>query len=354
MNKRIALATLGLLLHAGLTQAAPFVDVLDMPAKRSELAAQSPLLDVAEAGQRLVAVGQRGHILYSDDGGKLWKQAEVPVSSDLTAVFFPTPSEGWAVGHDGVVLHSSDAGQSWEKQLDGRQIGQLMLDRYAGVEHWQDEAQRLAKEGADKPFLDVWFANEREGFVVGAFNLILRTVDGGRHWQPWIDRVDNPSGFHLTAMASDGEHLFLAGEQGLLLRMNAAGERFEALQSPYQGSYFGVYAEPGVVLAYGLRGNVFRSTDGGANWAQIAIGLPVSITASARGADGRLYLFSQAGHALVSADHGATFQPLDTGALVPVTDALANGDAGLVLVGNRGLVQRPLIAAKPAAAAKQE
>ncbi|MOA11911.1 hypothetical protein D3C78_1318720 [compost metagenome] len=166
--------------------------------------------------------------------------------------------------------------------------------------------------------------------------------------------MDNPSGFHLTAMASDGEHLFLAGEQGLLLRMNAAGERFEALQSPYQGSYFGVYAEPGVVLAYGLRGNVFRSTDGGANWAQIAIGLPVSITASARGADGRLYLFSQAGHALVSADHGATFQPLDTGALVPVTDALANGDAGLVLVGNRGLVQRPLIAAKPAAAAKQE
>ncbi|MCY1263193.1 Ycf48-like protein [compost metagenome] len=344
LNKRIALASLALLLPIGICQAAPFVDVLDLPAQRSELAARSPLLDVAEAGKRLVAVGQRGHILYSDDGGSSWQQAEVPVSSDLTAVHFPTPDEGWAVGHDGVVLHSADAGRSWQKQLDGRQIGQLMTERYAGVEHWQDEAQRLAKEGADKPFLDVWFANEREGFVVGAFNLILRTVDGGQHWQPWIDRVDNPSAYHLTALASDGEHLYLAGEQGLLLRLDAAGERFEALQSPYQGSFFGLAAEPGVVLAYGLRGHVFRSGDGGASWTKVETGLPVSITASARGADGRLYLFSQAGHVLASDDLGVSFRPLDIGALVPVAGALVRADAGLLLVGNRGLSQRTLVA----------
>ena len=57
LNKRIALASLALLLPIGICQAAPFVDVLDLPAQRSELAARSPLLDVAslgEMGYRLV------------------------------------------------------------------------------------------------------------------------------------------------------------------------------------------------------------------------------------------------------------------------------------------------------------
>lgn len=89
-----------LMQSAGVTagQATDYVDVLDLPAKASALAQRSPLLDLARAGSRLVAVGQRGHILYSDDEGGRWQQARVPVSSDLNAVTFPTPEQGWAVG----------------------------------------------------------------------------------------------------------------------------------------------------------------------------------------------------------------------------------------------------------------
>src|SRR3990167_7824161 len=50
----------------GLSQASAYVDVLDLPARVSALAVTSPLSDMARAGDRLVAVGQRGHILYSD------------------------------------------------------------------------------------------------------------------------------------------------------------------------------------------------------------------------------------------------------------------------------------------------
>ena len=95
-------------------------DVLDAPAAKSTLAARGLLNGLARAGQRIVAVGQRGHVLYSDDAGKHWQQADVPVSSDLVAVSFPDATHGWAVGHDGVVLHSADAGRSWTRQLDGR------------------------------------------------------------------------------------------------------------------------------------------------------------------------------------------------------------------------------------------
>ncbi|WP_271412015.1 WD40/YVTN/BNR-like repeat-containing protein [Pseudomonas sp. Q1-7] len=336
---------LGLALAAGSCGAAPLVDVLDLPAARSELASRSPLLDLAQAGPRLVAVGQRGHILYSDDQGASWTQASVPVSSDLNAVQFVSASEGWAVGHDGVVLHSRDGGASWEKQLDGRQLGRLMLDFYGAqpeAGQWLEEAKRIEAEGADKPFLDLWFSDAQNGFVVGAFNLIFRTRDGGRTWEPWADRTDNPSAYHLNAIAGHGKQLFIAGEQGLLLRLDDSGERFQALTSPYQGSFFGLSVQPGLVLAHGLRGNAYRSTDEGASWTQVKTGLNSSITASARDTHGQVYLFGLTGQVLASSDNGASFQALELGQPVPVYGALAATDGSLLLVGPRGVSQRPL------------
>ena len=53
-------------------------DVLDTPAVKSPLAVRALVNGLAIAGTRIVAVGQRGHVLLSDDAGKSWQQAEVP------------------------------------------------------------------------------------------------------------------------------------------------------------------------------------------------------------------------------------------------------------------------------------
>ena len=112
---------------AGTVAAAGFQDPLALPAQASAFAHRSLLQGAARAGTRLVAVGQRGHIVHSDDDGASWKQASVPVSSDLTAVRFVNENRGWAVGHDGVVLHSADGGRNWTLQLDGRRANQLVV-----------------------------------------------------------------------------------------------------------------------------------------------------------------------------------------------------------------------------------
>ncbi|WP_166362110.1 WD40/YVTN/BNR-like repeat-containing protein [Pseudomonas akapageensis] len=347
--KKLVLALLCsmLALLQGFAQAADFVDVLDLPAKPSALAVRSPLLGIARVGERLVAVGQRGHILYSDDAGKHWLQANVPLSSDLNAVFFPSARQGWAVGNDGVVLHSSDAGVTWHKQLDGRQIGALLVKHYGDLaraepanEQWPllvAEGQRLVEQGADKPLLDVWFANDRLGYVVGVFNLILRTEDGGQSWTPFQDRTDNPQGFHLNAIASTGDALYIAGEQGLLLKWDTTLERFSAVQTPYHGSYFGVVGKPGEVLAYGLRGHVLRSTDGGSRWSPLQTGLQVNITAAVVDGHGRYRLFSQAGHRLVSQEGGASLKLLAQHNPAPAVGAALAADGSLVVVGSRGV-----------------
>lgn len=341
----------------GVSFAGDYVDVLDLPARASALAVNSPLSGMTRAGSRVISVGQRGHILFSDDAGQHWQQAAVPVSADLTAVNFPTASQGWAVGNDGVILHSSDAGATWQKQLDGREIGALLVKHYTALanaepnnEQWPlfvAEGQRLTDQGADKPLLDVWFANEKTGYVVGVFNLILRTDDGGQTWTPFQDRTDNPQGLHLNAIASTGDALYIAGEQGLLLKWDNSTQRFNAVTTPYQGSFFGVLGKPGEVLVYGLRGNVLRSTDGGQNWTALDSGQRVSITAGLLDASGHYRLFTQGGQMLVS--QGAQLQRVTQAAPTPVTGATQAADGQLMLAGSRGARTLPVATAPTAA-----
>ena len=190
--RRILIALVAAALLPGIHALATvtFQDVLDTPAVPSAHAARTLLIGVALAGKRIVGVGWHGHIVYSDDQGKSWTQAKVPVSSDLVAVHFPTPQQGWAVGHDGVVLHSPDGGTTWTKQFDGRAAAQVMANTYAGnaasastpgsagTAGLAEDIQKFADQGPDKPFLDVWFENETTGFIVGAFSLIFHPGAG--------------------------------------------------------------------------------------------------------------------------------------------------------------------------------
>ena len=112
--------------------AAQAVDEMDRPAVVALSPTKAVYLDVIMAGSRIVAVGERGLIIYSDDRGRTWRQAKVPTSISLTRVKFATPSAGWAVGHSGIVLHTDDGGQTWTRQLDGRTAAQLALDAGPG------------------------------------------------------------------------------------------------------------------------------------------------------------------------------------------------------------------------------
>jgi photosystem II stability/assembly factor-like uncharacterized protein len=311
-----------------------FVDQLSQPAVKSALSTQRLLTAAAFAGPRLVAAGQRGHIVFSDDRGKSWTQAEVPVSSDLTALSFPTAQRGWAVGHDGVVLATVDGGRTWTRQLDGRRISALLTATAAsGIA--KDQIAFLQQKGTDLPLLDVWFDDEKSGYAIGAFNLILRTVDGGATWTPCVDRVENPKGLHLYSMRRAAGALWIAGEQGLVLKLDPASQRFVPCPTPYAGSFFGVTGSDKAVVVFGLRGNVFESSDGGASWKKIETGLEVAFTGGARSGD-RVVLVSASGQVLSSADGGATFKPLPAMRPLP-TSAIASDGSELLMVGPLGV-----------------
>jgi photosystem II stability/assembly factor-like uncharacterized protein len=305
------------------------------------------LLAVTRVGERLVAVGPRGHVVVSTDAGTSWKQAEVPVSSDLTAVHFANDKRGWVVGHDGVVLASSDGGLTWTKQLDGRAVNDLILAdvkaKLAADPQSPEllalvaEAERYSEQGPDKPFLDVWFENETHGFVVGAYNLLLETTDGGQTWASWFDRAENPRFMNLYSIRPAAGGLYIAGEGGTVLKLDPVARRFASVSVDYGGSLFGIADAGDAVVVFGLRGNAFRSADGGATWTRIETGLPATIVSATRMDHGEIVLVDQGGRIAMSHDGAMSFDLIPRKRSLPLTSIAYAGAERLAATGPFGV-----------------
>ncbi len=325
--------------------AGTFQRPLDEPAQPSPLAARAPLLAIAAAGSRLVAVGLRGHIVYSDDSGTTWRQASVPVSTDLVAVSFASATQGWAVGHGGVVLHTADAGATWARQLDGKKSAELAIGyleskvgKLPGAEKLLDREKRLAGDGGTQPLMAVHFDSESHGCVAGAFNRLFCTEDGGVTWTPWMDRIDNPNELHFYSIAGCTHGMCLAGEQGMVWHFDAEAGRFVTRALPYQGSVFGLLADGAdTLLAFGLRGSLFRSGDEGKSWEKVSIGSQAGITGGAVLPGGVVLLATQGGEIVRSLDAGKTFARLPSARPMAYYGVMGVPGGKAVLVGSEGV-----------------
>lgn len=301
-----AMAALTLACAASAQAAGPAPAALAEAALVSPKALGAATFALARAGDRLVAAGERGTVLWSDDGGRAWQQASVPVRSGLTVLHFVDAQNGWAAGHLGVILKTSDGGRTWSKQLDGSQAAQALLTA-ASDDAGRRVAQRFVDEGADKPWFDLDASDAQHAVVVGAYGLAMATGDGGKTWTPLPTRAANPRSLHLYGVRIVDGRCFIVGEQGLLLRSADGGATFTTLASPYKGSFFGLLASHGgTLLAYGLRGSVYRSTDAGTSWSKVELGTPLSLQA---GIDqrGALTLLAQSGELFTSTDDGLSF-----------------------------------------------
>ena len=336
-----------------------------LPALQTEAAAESLIMDAATDGQRTLIVGEQGHILYSDDNGASWTHAQVPLSLALTAVTYCGSNCAWAAGHDGVLLRSTDRGESFQTNFTGTDIARLSADAAeatireleAEIEtaspdaiddlEWAledaqfafDDASAALEDGIAMPLLDIWFENQRNGFALGAYGIMLQTRDGGSTWSLISDRLDNPDDFHLYGIArSAAGTLLVAGEAGTLLRSRDGGESWDRLEAPYQGSFFGIVAaRDGSLITFGLRGNIFRSTDEGDTWSAVETNDERTLLGGMIRSDGTVVLVGSAGALLASNDHGASFQALPTSGNRVYSSVTETPDGKIMLVGFGGV-----------------
>lgn len=228
------------------------------PAHTWAAPAHMMLLDATRAGKRIVAVGEHGIVLLSDDDGKTYRQARtVPVSATLSAVTFADERRGWIVGQWGVILATSDGGETWEKQR-------------------MDIA-------VDQPLFSVLFTNDHDGIAVGLWSLMLQTHDGGKTWTK-VTLPKPPDGgkadrnlYHVFADQKGA--LYISSEQGTVLKSTDGGANWDYLATGGKGSLWSGVAMPdGRIVVGGLLGSLFQSTDGGATWQLLQAETKSSIT----------------------------------------------------------------------------
>ncbi|AIO33430.1 photosynthesis system II assembly factor YCF48 family protein [Burkholderia cenocepacia] len=319
--------------------------LLDRSAQPAPRAAKQLLLAAAYAGRRIVAVGQGGRVLLSDDDARTWRQATyVPTSATLTGVSFADAHEGWAIGHLGVVLHTSDGGLTWQRQLDGIEAARASLAAAeAAARDTPSEAGTRAirvahvavEDGPDKPFLTLVVEDKRRVSVFGAYGMAYGTDDGGVTWTPIDSRLVNPHGFHYYGIDLSASELVLVGERGIVLRGPRNG-RLAPVQVPYGGTFFGVIrASSTTLVAFGLQGTIIVSRDDGATWTRVNSGVTASFQAGTVLRDGTIVIASDSGQVVVSRSNGQRFDRL-AAATEPAAALLPLADGAVLVLGTRG------------------
>jgi len=293
----------------------------------------------ASAGSRILAGGEHGVIIYSDDQGQSWHQSAVPVSTAITDIAFASPKVGWATGGFGVILKTEDAGVSWVKQLDGiaeitmmNQVTQAFIATQPpdsdAVAHLTRRAQILTQEGPDKPFLSLLALSETEVFAFGTYRSAEYSNDGGKTWADWSLKIGDPAAVskNIYGAANLYGGLYLVSEEGLIYKSTDGGQTFPELSQPGDATFFGVCdAGKGNILAFGVAGEMYLSTDNGKTWTASNFTGTANVNAGALLGNGQVVVGDGGGGIWLSKDNGKNFtmvtrNPLGSvNALVPVS-----------------------------------
>ena len=296
------------------------------------MAKQSLFLSISSYRDLIVAVGERGHIFYSNDGAN-WRQARVPTRSTLTGVSMLDDSTGWAVGHDAIILKTDDGAKTWTKVHSDIEL--------------------------DAPLLDVLFLDANHGIAIGAYGLYLLTKNGGASWlrSEFDDLLKTEASsngemggedffdIHLNDIAISGNGtLYIAAEAGNIFQSMDRGATWSAISSPYHGSFFGILPTwDDTLFVFGLRGHLYRSTDAGGSWQKIRTTTNEMLSSGIR-VENDIIISATGGVYLISRDHGRTFQTYTLEERLGIASiAAANG--GLIFIGEFGIknLNRPEI-----------
>ena len=205
------------------------------------------------------AVGERGAIIATTDGGDTWTSQSSGYELTLNGVDFIDESNGWVVGQLGLILNTRDGGRTWNVQGKDAALGQNLIDVHFDnatdgriITERGSFALRTTDGGKawnrhffenTLPRSDAFFLDERRGWVSFKSGAVFLTLDGGESW----DLLKGINGVEIGTNSV----FFLDERNGWI-----AGWRGKA-QGIGSGAQFVKYLTDGMVA---------RTTDGGITW----------------------------------------------------------------------------------------
>lgn len=235
--------------------------------------------------------GDAGVILHTIDGGITWETQNSGI--DNHEIYFRDENNGWVVG-SGAIRHTTDGGQTWTAQncptfLDLYSISfinadtgwifgsyQTVLRTFNGGQHWDllcsgTPSSYWYNEGVFLSYNDGWAAG---GNILGSsYGRICHSTDGGLTWQEVIRTSKNLNSISFP----DQDTGYACGDNGLFLKTVNGGVSWDsAMITPYFSSILYMsFSNPHMGFALtepnGLY-NLMRTVDGGVNWTTYNLG----------------------------------------------------------------------------------
>ena len=317
-----------------LIEEAPLPEILSSgPIARTRfIADDASINDVCGIGQQAWAVGERGIVPRTDDGGLTWMTAMLPFECRLSSVCFLTNQIGFIAGsrfdaferqHRGILLSTKNGGQTWQT-MPSDNLPPIKQAQYFDL----DNAIAICRP--DSP---------------NASSQILRTKDGGKTW------IELNADIGLTRWASGD---FLSPSDGILAGGGSsygavAADQVVTLAEP-QNTLRRIHgaslSRDGLGWLAGDGGFLLQSDNGGISWKQAQTKLSPKFnevfdfhSVDQRGLN--ICVVGSPGSVILnSGNHGRTWNVHRTESPVPLNQVRFISDTCVLAVGAFGVIHR--------------
>lgn len=310
-----------------------------------------PLMDVQFIGDKGWAVGAMGTVMRTEDGGETWEQVFLQSDDDLYRVDFVDEQHGWAAGgririaetnesmrHDkrggyASIYSTEDGGKTWVCQYGERgrllfgldfidkNIGYacgergFLLKTEDGGAHWDE----LKTTGTLHWLYGLSFRDKNTGFAVGLRETVLKTADGGKSWTEVEAASDRrPYGFQpiYRDITFNGNTGCIVGQNGSLLMSHDGGDSWNPAATFFKPEIRDLmdlrrvqFVTPKLGFAVGELGTKLMVTeDGGKSWSYRPVLDTEWLRAVWADSNGKVVVVGEREKVLVSADKGHTWK----------------------------------------------
>lgn len=187
-------------------------------------------------------------LFYTDDHGSVWEQKDLTIEpGPLTEVDYIDANNAWAVGEKGVLLKTTDGGVTWKVIMVGTpdkladvdflsattgfvftETGAVFSTADGGI-NWGP----MGNTGLKK--LDDASMGATKGFAVGkdddGFGKIAVTLKNGTTWTPWSFQQDIKANELKSVSFFDKDHGFAGGMDGTILWTDDGGNSWYELET---------------------------------------------------------------------------------------------------------------------------
>jgi photosystem II stability/assembly factor-like uncharacterized protein len=250
------------------------------------------------------AVGGKGALLSTEDGGETWRVNKRPTEDALRDVYFSDELQGWLVCERSIydlkekdeprtyLLRTADGGATWKlvnvigKDVDARLVRALFTNDGRGWAFGEEGALYTTRDGGANwerqrvptrnLLLGGWFLNSEQGWLVGAGATLLQTIDGGETWHAGtlinqaVTTVNNEEARRVRFTATsfvDKKRGWAVGAEGRVFATLDGGRTWGPQNSNVETDLYDVkFLDAFEGWAAGAGGTLIHTLDGGRHW----------------------------------------------------------------------------------------